>query len=347
MSNLLMLQNIVRDRSFIFWQLAFPIIMVTLFSLAFSGLIHPESVQFDIAVASDNANLPIYRAIPLFNVVEMTADEAKQALENDHLSAYIDVDNSITIAQNGTAETVINAIVNQIEQVKQLDIDYFKFNPTKNYLNNAKKGADYFAFYIPFYALIAMNATYAAFASLEVGTHYTANLSAVGQRVEMAPLKKLFLHGQAILMAIVINFITNIVAILYVKFILRLPIFDRLGPSLIMILALNFFGAALGSLINTTRLTYQVKNALIVVSSLLLSFLSGMMIVLIRTLILKHAPILAKINPISLATTALFRLNMLNDSSGYYQIVEAIMAVAAMLFVFVIFAVRRRRYVSL
>ncbi len=347
MSNFLMLKNIVRDKSFIFWQVAFPLIMVTLFTIAFSGLIYPETFQLDIAVNADNANLPIYRMISVLNVTPLEQAAAEKALNDRQITAYIRADNSILVAENGTAATIIASIVDQVEQVKTLGYDFRQLNFTRDFLGNGKQTNHYDNFYTPFYALIAMNAMYAAFSILEIGISYTANLSAVGQRVEMAPLKKIQFLGSGLLMAIAINLTTNLVCIGYVKLVLKLPIFNQLGLSILLILAVNIFGAAFGLLINTLRFSYNIKNALIVVGSLALSFLSGMMIVRLRAMILQKAPILATINPISLATTTLFRLNMLADSSGYYQAIAIILAISALLFGIAITILRRRRYVSL
>ncbi len=347
MSNWLLMHNIIRDKDFIFWQVAFPIIMVTMFTIAFSGLIYPDSFELNIAVNADNPHLPIYQMIPILNIEKLEQSTAETKLKEQQIVAYIRSDNSILVEQNGMSATIIASIVDQIEQVKSLGYDYRQLNFMRNFLSNNKQSNHYDAYYTPFYAIIAMNAMYAAFTILEVGISYTANLSAIGHRVEMAPQQRWRLFGSALLMSIAINFTTNLLCIGYVKLVLRLPIFDQLGLSMLIILAVNLFGAALGLVINTLRFDYKIKSAIIVASSLALSFLSGMMIITLRAFILKNIPILAMINPVSLATTTLFRLNMLGDSSSYYQSIVIILAIAALLFGLAIIMLRRRRYDSI
>ncbi len=347
MNSLPLFKHIIRDKNFIFWQVAFPIILVSLFYMAFSGLIHPDSVEIDIAVAGDNSYLPIYRMISVLNVKTLDSEAAKQAIENQDISAYIDAENHILVGRNGTTSTIVSAIVDQIEQINALNIDYRTINFSRDFIKNNKSTDTDNAMYIPFYVAIAMNAIYAAYIMLEVVLYYTANLSAVGQRLEMAPFKKLKLFGFACLMAIVINVTINLVTLAYIKLVLRLAIFNNLPLSILMIVVLNIFGVTLGLLISTTRFDYVFKTVMVTISSLLMAFLSGMMVQPIRTLILRKAPIIAKINPVSSATTALFRLDSFGDTIGYYPTIGLIIMLAALLFAIAIVIMRRRNYVNL
>ncbi len=347
MNSLPLFKHIVRDKNFIFWQVAFPIILVSLFYMAFSGLIHPDSVEIDIAVADDNNYLPIYRMISVLNVETLDAEAAKQAIEKQDISAYIDADNHILVGRNDTTSSIISSIVDQIEQVNALNIDYRTINFSRDFIKNNKSTETANAMLIPFYAAIAMNAIYAAYIMLEVVLYYTANLSSVGQRLEMAPLKKLKLFGIACLMAIVINLTVNLITVAYIKLVLRLEMFNNLPLSILMIVALNIFGVTLGLLISRTRFDYVIKTVMITVTTLFMAFLSGMMVQSLRTLILRKAPIIAKLNPVSIATTTLFRLDSFADTTGYFSAIGLIVILSALLFTTAIVIMRRRKYVNL
>ncbi len=347
MNSLPLFKHIIRDKNFIFWQVAFPIILLSLFYMAFSGLIHPDSIEIDIAVAKTNTYLPIYRNISVLNLVTLNDEDAKRAIEEQEISAYIDANNHILVGRNGTVSTIVSSIVDQIEQINALKIDYRTINFSRDYIKNNKSTGTANAMLIPFYAVIAMNAIYSAYIMLEVVLYYTANLSAVGQRVETAPLKKLKLFSFACLMAIAINLATNLVTLAYLKLVLRLEIFSNLPLSILMIAVLNVFGVALGLIISTARYNYVIKNFMVTITTLALAFLSGMMVQSLRTLILRKVPILAIINPVSNATTALFRLDAFSDSTGYYPTIGIILMLSALLFAIAIVILRRRKYVNL
>ncbi len=347
MNSLPLFKHIIRDKNFIFWQLTFPIILLSLFYMAFSGLIHPDSVEIDIAVAKDNQYLPIYRSISVLNLKNFNAEDAEQAIEEQEISAYIDADNHILVGRNGTVSTIVSSIVDQIEQINALNIDYRTINFSRDFIKNNKSTETANAMFIPFYAAIAMNAIYAAFIMSEVVLYYTANLSNVGQRIEMAPLKKLNLFGVACLMAIVINLAANLLSLAYIKLVLHLEIFTNIPLSILMIIVLNIFGVALGLFISTTRFDYVIKNVMVTITTLAMAFLSGMMVQSLRTLILRKAPILAIINPVSSATTALFRLDSFGDSTGHFPTIGTILLLSVLLFATAIVILRRRKYVNL
>ncbi len=347
MSTYLLLKNTIRNKSFLFWCVAFPIILSSLFYIAFSGLLKPDTVQLDIAVSADNDFLSIYQSISVLNVETSVWEEAEKALKSDDIIAYIAEDNQVFIAKNSMATTIISSIVEQIEQTRSFGMDYVYVDFTETFVANSKQDDTLSTVYIPFYSLIAMISTYAAHTVLGITLNLTANLSTVGQRVETAPTRKSRLLAIALILGIVINFIACFICLLYMKYVLKLPLFEHFIYTLLMVLVVNIFGAALGLALNTSRLNYNIKSSIVTVSSIILSFLSGMMLTGVRNLIIQKAPILAKINPVSLATTGLYQLNFLADSSSYYQGVVTILVISLILFVYSIFVIRRRKYVYL
>lgn len=340
--------NTLRDRSFIFWSLVFPIFMFTVFNFAFSGLIKPDVTIYRVAVDANNQYIAIFKSIDILDVVPMDQGAAQEALESKQVIAYIDQNNDLLVMNNSMASTIVYSIVNQIKQTEVLAVHYRNFDFITDYHKQVAKQEENKAYYVSFYALMAMIGIYGAYGVLEYVTLYMANLSATGQRIEMARIGKFKLVISALVYSLLINFSANLIGLVYAVYVLKLPLIKAWLPSLLLILVLNIFGAALGLVIAlSNRLSYQIKNSMITVTALVLSFMSGMMSISVRTMILEKAPFLAWLNPISMVTTALFRANALDDFTGYGLAISFILAISAAFIIISTMVLRRRKYVSL
>ncbi len=120
----------------IFWTFAFPLILGTLFYLAFSDIAEKESFKaIDIAVVEDKnieTNDILVDAFDslsdetsdekLFNTKYITEDEAKKLLEDDEITGYFVVADEprIVIKANGINETIFKFSAEQIMQTTDM-----------------------------------------------------------------------------------------------------------------------------------------------------------------------------------------------------------------------------------
>ncbi len=101
------------------------------------------------------------------------------------------------------------------------------------------------------------------------------------------------------------------------KYILKIDLLMNLKYSIILIIIGNLFGVSLGIFIGASnKKSMNTKILIGVASTLFLSFLSGLMGPWVKTLIDEHIPILARINPISIISDNLYRINLLESTKS-------------------------------
>ena len=119
----------LRNKSVILWNLAFPIVLATLFAFAFSGIdsgIQLREIPVGIVVNEDYEAAPYFKTAidsmeseKVFSMVEF-ADEiqAKKALEKGDIKAYIQVATvsnelipRLTVKENGIDQTIVKSFL--------------------------------------------------------------------------------------------------------------------------------------------------------------------------------------------------------------------------------------------
>ena len=105
------LKILLKNKSLIFWTFIFPILLGTLFKMAFSNIENSETLKIiDIAVVNDvnfNNDVTLKETIKylsdktnedkLFNTKYVDKDSASELLKNNDISGYIEVKNNNVI----------------------------------------------------------------------------------------------------------------------------------------------------------------------------------------------------------------------------------------------------------
>ncbi|MCI9017166.1 MAG: ABC transporter permease [Clostridia bacterium] len=126
------LKTLFKNRMLIFWIFAFPIILGTLFNMAFSNIENNEKMDIiDIAIieTEENENNKIIKNAfeelsdenneqRLFNTKYVTQEEAKTLLENNQIIGYLQFDTTpkLVINTNGIDQTILKQVVERISQ---------------------------------------------------------------------------------------------------------------------------------------------------------------------------------------------------------------------------------------
>lgn len=123
---------LLKNKSLIFWTFAFPIILGTLFNMAFSDIEKNEKLDI-IPIAAvgidENKEAKYYKEaldelsdekneFRLFELKYTDVDEAKELLNKKEIDAYIDFSNEarITVKDSGINETIVKFTLEQIEE---------------------------------------------------------------------------------------------------------------------------------------------------------------------------------------------------------------------------------------
>ena len=137
-------KTLFRNRMLIFWTFAFPIILGTLFNMAFSNIENSEKLNIiDIAIV-DNSDFQKEEAFKesfkvlgdeknedrLFNIKYTDEEDAKRLLNDEKITGYLTFEEGkprVTVITNGINETIFKYVTEEISQ--SIDI-------TRNVLNS-------------------------------------------------------------------------------------------------------------------------------------------------------------------------------------------------------------------
>lgn len=364
-----------KQKMMLFWTLIFPIALATFFNLAFSNLASSESFNVvDVAVINDSGyenNIGFKSMIEslskedqnqLFNTKYLTLTEAKEKLENNEIAGYFIVTDNIemVIKKNGIDQTIMKLTVDRYKQISNMTTTLLELSPEAlkngilneldndtNYINEINSNnTDVTVIY--FYTLIGMVCMYAGFFGISAVNESEANLSKRGARINISPTHKFKSLIVSSLAGWLFQFIELLILLAYLIFVLKID-FGTQIPYLILLIAVgSFTGLTLGTFFSgLIKKDEDFKISTFVTVSLVLSFLSGMMVVQMKYWILTYAPILAKINPVSIITDALYSLYYYTTYSRYWMNIGSLCIFSFVMILLSYLVLRRKRYDSI
>ena len=347
------LKILFRNKSLIFWTFIFPIILGTFFKLAFNDIENNEAFHpFDIAVVESNDfnNNKIFKdAIKsvsksdnkLFNVKYVSKSDANKLLKDKDITGYlefIDNDVNIKINDNGIYETILKFFVDEVNSEKNMinlsineevskgnyDIDNItsnildKLNSEVNIKNISRSNLSYTM--IEYYTLIAMAALYGGILSMYIINKSIPNLSDVGKRSSIAPVKKSDLILSGLFASIIVQFVGLIILFLYTIFVLRINYNSNMWYIILLAIVGSVAGLSLGVFVASIfKINENAKSGILIAITMFYSFLSGMMGITMKYVIDKNIPIINKINPAALITDGFYSLYYYDTLSRYFR----------------------------
>lgn len=130
-------KTLFRNKMLIFWTFAFPIILGTLFNMAFSNIENSEKLKIINIAIIQNENFENNEAFKtsfeelsdednedrLFNTQYTTEEKAKELLDNGKIVGYMKLKDDkpiLTFATNGIDETIFKYVTEEIEQTTDI-----------------------------------------------------------------------------------------------------------------------------------------------------------------------------------------------------------------------------------
>lgn len=344
-NSIYMFKNMTRDMSFTFWELIYPIVLVSFFYVAFSGIMSGEIEDINLGIEKDNKSAYILETVDILNLVEIEKDDINRALENEKIDGFVNNDLNLLVNKSDLNQTIIKTILDQINQSMLLNESIGKLDPSVNYLKGEAQQSNIII--IIFYSLIAMVSAYGVFPGIEITNLVQANLTPLGARINTTPVKKSTLLISGIVVGLFMNLASNTLLLLFIHFILKLDIIANLPNTILFILLGNLFGISLGIFIGiSSRKSEGFKSMLAIVSTLFLSFIAGLMSPDIKYVIEDKFPIVARINPMSIITNNLYRVNSLNSKADLNGALLLVLYSSILMMLSYMF-LRRRRYDSI
>lgn len=368
----------------IFWTFMFPIILGTFFKMAFSNIENSEKLAvIDIALVGFQENDFYTEAFnnlslgdeKLFNSKFVLEDEAKDLLDNKKISGYVFVNDEgleIVVNSNGINETVLKTVVDEISEVKniienkmQLEI---KNNPNlsndiEGLMQEIRKevdlvknesfikdisGGNISYTMIEYYTLIAMTCLYGGILGMTVINKCLANMSEIGKRISIAPIKKSVIVFSGSLAGYFVQLIGLILLFIYTIVVLKVDYGNNLG----LIMFLSFLGSFVGLLIGVfiaslSKANENTKLGIIIAITMLGCFFSGMMGITMKYVIDKNIPLINKINPANMITDGFYSLYYYDTLDRYIFNVISLGVLAFILLAISVHFLRREAYDSI
>ncbi|MBO4696378.1 MAG: ABC transporter permease [Lachnospiraceae bacterium] len=368
------LKMVLRQREFIMWLMLFPIVLGTLFKVAFGSVYSNTDLFQSIPVAvvntsGDEVYKQMFTALgegddATLSITYTDEEEAKELLFAGKVKGIIVNDGGLylQVSGKGIRQSILQEVVSRCNLYRTVvmqaiaDGDIPLMNSVIAELSKDVKAcrdvsptADNPDVYVQyFYNLIAMVAICGSLTGLHVATSSQANQSELGARKNFSPTPKFTHLSAALLGSCVAQGVSMILCVTFLRFVLRI----NFGGNLLLIYAAavmsGVLGVTLGFFVGSIgRLKYEIKSAIMLSCSMVLCFLSGLMMGNIKGILAEKAPWINRINPVAIISDSFYCLNMYSD---YRRFITKIVAMAIYIGVFTVLGVllsRRKKYASL
>ncbi|WP_430609414.1 ABC transporter permease [Enterococcus sp. DIV0876] len=341
------LKVLMRNKSLLFWTLAFPIILGLMFVAAFGQLDQgstletiPAAVVFDAQEPATGENfVEVLASIEtdgtaMFALEQLTADDAKNQLEADQIAGYYELQGEqifLHVGQAGIRQTVMKSVMDQYLQQaalykSQMDMGNLAVLETMQSLDeplfqvrNEEAVMSIKSFY--FFTLVGMSILYGTMWGLRNAQDQQANQSPNGIRLSLIPKPKSIVTLANLLASFTVLFSEVLLILGVYRFIYQVD-FGTRWQWLFVIVALGTLSALLlGLLLGNAfpNMSLAQKEGILTAVTMAMSFLAGMMgSEQIKYWIDATIPIIGKINLVNLISESLYQLYYYQELSSFY-----------------------------
>lgn len=378
------LKILLKNKSLIFWTFAFPILLGTLFNMAFSNIEKSEKLSIiDIAIINSDEfdNDKIFKETmqtlsddnnknKIFNITYTDISKAKKMLLNEEITGYLKFnENNIDIIVNssGINETILRSIVDEIEREKEVintlvkketekgNIGYTAiYNRIALLLNNSNatlkdisnKNLSYTM--IEYYTLVAMAVLYGALISMNVVNYKLANMNSVGKRTAVSKVGKGKLLLGSLLASYIVQMLSLLILLVYTIFVLKVDYGSDIMHVILLIAIGSLASLTLGLGVSTMLKTNEnAKTGILIAITMLWSTLSGMMGITTKYVIDKNIPILNILNPANMITDAFYSLYYYDTLNRFYSNIISLLVFSLIMIIISYESLRRQKYDSI
>lgn len=373
------LKSLIKNKGLLFWTFLFPLLMATLFNMAFGNWVESEKFEsIDIAIIKNSyyddneVAKRVFESISsgedrVFNITYVSDNVALKLLNDDKIAGYIkyyDGGSDITVKSNGVSATIIKSVVDEIdtynvmfndlvekELTSSFDIDKAVTEAINGIENIQVKTKDVSVkkldiAVIEYYSLLSMTCLYGGFIALTCISNSLASISSRGKRVEVAPTKKSVIILSSLLSSFIVQMIGVLLLLAYLKLIGVNLYANVLGLMVVTVLGV-LAGIALGLLISVVNNKNEgVKFGIVIAVSMACSVLAGLTGVSLKYVVDSNFPIINKINPAAMITDGLYALYYEDISRFNYNMISLIIFVVVLVFISVV-SLRRKKYDSI
>lgn len=366
--------SLVRNKVVVFWMLGFPIVLGTLFFVAFGSLADKEQDYKHIPIAViEKGKAPegfdiLIDALSegeeaLFDVKTDSPEEAGQLMEKGELDGIIYADSELSLEVPGGAgikSGIVKSVLESFTSRYDIITSVAEKNPEKlpqllknleaedNFVSSSSNDANKDPYVQYFYNLLAMAGLMGSMMGMYCAINHQANLSALGARVEVSPMSKIKDILSSLTATLLLHNIFTDIGAAYLVFLLKIDF----GVPFWVIIAVNFLSTLIGDCMgcfvgSVSTMKEGAKNGILLAVSLGLCFLSGLMFGGMRLVIEENLPIINRINPAAVIVDCFYSLCVYGSYEKFWGNVLVLAVWCALLLAGSFAATRKRRYKSL
>lgn len=363
-----------------FWTLIFPILLASLFNMAFSNISSAENFsEIKVGIVQDEEykkNADFIKAIEavsnskdsskkdLFDVQYITKDQGEKLLEDGKIEGYIYFKDGINLVvkETGINETIIKGFLDDFKQTTSTITTIISNNPgavEKGLFNSVSERTDYLKEVVVssaapntvvnyFYSLIAMTCLYGSFFGLKEVTALQANLSPQGARVNMAPTHKIKVFISSVIAATTIQLAEIFILLGYLNFALKISFGSQFGYIALTCLVGTITGVTFGTCISSiVKKGEGVKVGILITLTMTMTFMAGLQYDKMKYIISEKAPILGYLNPANLITDSFYALYYYNTNTQFFTDIAILCGFSVVFSIITYLVMRRQKYASL
>lgn len=368
----------LRDKTQIFWNLVFIIILGTLFKSTFGNAydteilneikvvsyIEDQTIKNNVSDFIENITVDEAGEKKLLNITYADSmDEAMELLEDsDQVGLFYSEDGmlKLKVKETGIAESVLSIVVSQYHQIVSVMTDVSDKTPDVQMAvmeilmsegdENVQKvlsdgNMDPYIQY--FYNLLAMACLLASSAGVTFCIKNQANLSDLGARKNLGGTNSFSRTFGGLLAIWLVLCATSLISFTYFK-IIGVDFGNRIPAVILIILVGTLMGLSAGFFVGSIgKLSKGVKDAIATTYSILTCFLSGLMIMDMRMIIELKCPIINDINPAVWISDAFYSLVIYDTYDRYWHNIILMLCSTVAFIIAGTLLGRRKQYASL
>lgn len=372
----------LRDRMNVFWVLFFPMILGTLFYVAFGSFTEEEAFKtIPVAVVSDKSDTAKeYEKIleelskedndALLEITTASKEEAEKLLEDKEIEGILTATDKLQLTVSAEMknsklnQSILESIVNQINSRFTIITKVLKEHPEKladvlSIFEQSKEveeliedksftkgNSDVSVQY--FYNLIAMACLFTSMTGCGIAVKNQANLSDIGARKNVSPTHKLVSITAALVANTIIQTVCIAIAICYLVFGLKV----NFGVSILPLFAIGFVGCLVGISFgffvgSFGQMKEKTKMGMLTAISMIFCFLSGLMVANMRMVVEDICPFFNKVNPAALISDSFYALNVYDTYDRVMMNIVTLLILSVIFTIGGFLLVRRQKYASL
>lgn len=362
----------VRNLPIMFWALAFPLILATLFYFSFgrAGLSATGESKWEAVKVCVIDHSPAFSSFlqsldgDALNILPSASEkEALQMLDEGTIAGiyYAGETPSLTVGRNGLNESILTTMLDTYNQNAAIFKKIAETHP-ENLPAAIQSSQDYRQLVREttlggetldpsvqyFFALIAYACLSGAFLGVRASFDSQANLTALGARRSVTPTHKLTLILIDMLVLVAIHFANIMILTIYIGNVLGIS----LGTDYASLLLVNFMGSLIGITMglafgSLTKLSLNIKMSLTVVITLLPSFFAGLMFANMKNIIEQHVPFINRINPAAVLSDAYYCMGVYQDMDRFVRCIVTLIIMSILFLTAAFLGIRRERYDSI